>query len=112
MTMTKPKVDLKGADGNIFHIASMVFYALRRAKQKELATKVFDIINTCTAYDYAMTRLAEMVEFTWGDETAMTVTDVEFETVFEEGQAFGDYEPDPTIDPLDDFNYVGSRHHY
>jgi hypothetical protein len=111
-TMTKPKVDLLGANGNIFNIAAMVFHALRRTGQKELAATVFDTINTCTNYDYALAKLGEMVEFTWGDPAAATVKDEDFYTVFEEGQAFGDYEPDPQTDPLDDFNYVGGRAHY
>lgn len=117
--VTKPKVDLKGANSNIHDIASVAYHALRRNKQHEQADKIFDIVCGCTSYDFVIVKLSALVEFTWGDKDAMAVTDDDFDSIFEENQAFGDYDPldrdddEPdNLDWLNDPNYVGSRWHY
>jgi hypothetical protein len=99
--MTKPKINLNSVNGDPLVLASLAYYALRNAGQSEKTHIVFEIVNSSSDMGDMLVRLADVIEATWDDPAALSVTDKAYDQIFEANQALGDYDPDDYPHSLD-----------
>jgi len=62
METEKPKCNLVGENGNIFHLMACVCRALRDAGLKEKTKEFFDDIRKCKSYEEALVKIGDYVD--------------------------------------------------